>query len=126
VTEIDVNFATKKRAVGYLEVVQLRRPVDWYSFPLLGQMVRVRQASGIELIASQTDDHSSVTEAGARTDGLVAFIQVESASGPNVEGWPTTFAPPRTTVAPQRAPVSVPQVRVVLLDILAYIARHSS
>ena len=126
VTEIDLYFATKNRATGYLEVVQLRRPVDWYSFPLLGQMVRVKQTMGVELLASETGDRSSVTEAGARTDGLVAFIQVESASGPNVTGWPTTFAPPRTTIAPQPAPLSVPQVRVVLLNILAYIARQRS
>jgi hypothetical protein len=65
VTEIDVNFATKNRATGYLEVVQLRKPVNWGSFPLLGQMVRVRQTSGVELLASESDDQSSVTEAGA-------------------------------------------------------------
>ena len=108
---------------GYLALIQLRRSVDPGSFPLLGDsIVRQRLGNGTEILSSMTDDGGVVTVVAARSDGLVAFIQIRRVNDEEGSGYPTTVSFPGASTSPRfgPAPISIGQAitaaRTILID----------
>jgi hypothetical protein len=81
----------KTQDSAYLALLQLHRPIDPDSFPLLGASTnRLRLRSGTEVLSSQTTGGGVVTIVATRPDGLTVLLQIRRAGDEEGVGYPTT------------------------------------
>jgi hypothetical protein len=123
VVDRDVVLADAAGDVAFVRVLQLRKPINDGSFPLVGyNMSRQRLTNGSVLLTNHAEDNSLVTAVLAKADGLLVELQVRSRTGPDTSGWPTTaptMPPSQPAVA---SPVTDSQVGVVTQRLAALIA----
>jgi hypothetical protein len=110
-------------AFGFARIVQLAAPVNLDSFALVGATVTSVGSGEVAAYQSVTGDGSTDVEVAVRNDGLLVYLQVISATGSNLSGWPsTTTSTTTTSVPPQPAPASPATVNATALDLLRDVA----
>jgi hypothetical protein len=91
--DLDVTLHDPRGDCAFVRVLQLSRPVNDGSFPLVGSnLARHRLADGSELLTNHVDDNSNVEALLARSDGLLVVLLLRSSTGQDTSGWPTTMA----------------------------------
>jgi hypothetical protein len=102
-------------------VMQLARPMSLYSFAFVSSVSAFTE-DGVRIYQAVTPDGSSVTDVAVRPDGLLIYVQVRSATGLDMWGYPTTTAPSPSTAPPQPSPAPPERVTSAALDLLATVA----
>jgi hypothetical protein len=125
VVDRDVTLRDGAGDVAFLRVLQLRRPLNDGSFPLVGSHMSRRLAHGSVLLTNHVDDNSVVTAVLARADGLVVELQVRSSTGQDTSGWPTTMGTMPPIHPAVESPVTVPGASVVVQDVAAVVANSA-
>jgi hypothetical protein len=93
--------------LAFVRVLQLARPLNAGSFPLLGEsLARVDRPDGSVLVSNHVADSSAVEAVSVAADGLLVDVQVRSASGPDTSGFPTTMPPAPSSAPPGPAPIT--------------------
>jgi hypothetical protein len=92
---------------AYLALLQLRRPIDPDSFPLLGATTNRRKLqNGTVVLSSQTSNDGVVTVVATRSDGLTLLLQIRRAGDEEGIGYPTTVLPGPGASSTGPAPIS--------------------
>lgn len=99
-------------------IMQLRRPLGLSSFAFVSN-VKSFTEGGVVVYLAVTADRSSVTEVAVRPDGLLVYLQVRSATGLDMSGYPTTTAAPPSTGPSQPSPAPPATVTSAALDLLS-------
>jgi hypothetical protein len=91
VVDWDLVLSSEGGNIVFVRVLQLHRPLNEMSFPLLGTTESPeRLADGTEVLRSFGKGRSSVTVVCVTDDGLLVLMQVLAPSAPNPTGYPTT------------------------------------
>lgn len=118
VVDRDVVLDDRAGDVAFVRVLQLHKPLNDGSFPLVGRSIsRDQLTNGAVLLTAHAEDNSLVTAVLVRTDGLLVELQVRSRTGQDTSGWPTTFGTPPPAKFPVASPVAVAQASIVIQKI---------